>query len=97
MTLVSFHGDTIADDLCHDHLTQLQYDDEYFWDDFGPTFHEEEADVLSYYSEVEEGDFFAEDNYAEIDFAEDNYAEIDFAEDDYVEEDVAEDDSGGGY
>ena len=85
-SIVSY-GDTIADDLCHDHLTQLQYDDEYFWDDFGPTFHEEEADVLSYYSEGEEGDFFAEDNYAEIDFA----------EDDYVEEDVAEDDSGGGY
>ena len=70
-SIVSY-GDTIADDLCHDHLTQLQYDDEYFWDDFGPTFHEEEADALSYYSEGEEGDFFAEDNYAEIDVAEDD-------------------------
>ena len=105
------HGDTIAEDLCYDLLTQLKHgDDEYFWDDFCySTLYEEEtevadascsfiyedcnfaeADEVSYYSEGEDGDFFAETN-AEIDFAEDNCAGFDFAEDD-AEIDFAEDD-----
>ena len=119
------YGDTIAEDLCYDLLTQLKHgDDEYFWDDFCySTLYEEEtevadascsfiyedcnfaeADEVSYYSEGEDGDFFAETN-AEIDFAEDNCAgfdfaedddEIDFAEDDDAEEEFA-DNSGGDY
>ena len=86
------HSDTIAEDLCYDHLTQLKHgDDEYFWDGYC-YFYDEEAEIAD-----ADGDFICgycdfgeaevvysyaevEDDDAEIDFALDD-AEIDFADD----------------
>ena len=110
---IVFHGDEIAEDLSYDHLTQLKDgEDEYFWDGYF-RFYEEESEVAAdadlgficdevvySYAEVEDGDYYEVDDFAEndaeIDFAE-NDAEIDFAEDDDAEEEFAEDDSGGDY
>ena len=110
---IVFHGDEIAEDLSYDHLTQLKDgEDEYFWDGYF-RFYEEESEVAAdadlgficdevvySYAEVEDGDYYEVDDFAEndaeIDFAEAD-AEIDFAEDDDAEEEFAEDDSGGDY
>ena len=82
------HSDTIAEDLCYDHLTQLKHgDDEYFWDGYCYFYEEEAADG--------DGDFICEDcDFGEAEVV-DSYAEVedgDFYDvDDYNEVNSAED------
>ena len=84
------HSDTIAEDLCYDHLTQLKHgDDEYFWDGYC-YFYDEEAEIAD-----ADGDFicgYCDFGEAEVVYS---YAEVedgDFCDvDDYAEVNSAED------